>query len=76
MLTEDEEANVRAAIQTLKKRFGTFAKMAEHMKMCPGVLRRAAVVPGKQSIGIALEVARTAGVTVDEVISGEPLRAE
>jgi hypothetical protein len=68
-LTQDEQKNARAAIRFLAKRHGTYAKLAKAMGANLGTVR-AATQRGIVSAGIALRVARVAGVSVEDVLGG------
>jgi len=68
-LTPEEQAHVRVALRFLSKRFGTYQKLAEAM-----AAKRATVLlagrTGSVSAGIALRVARAAGVSFEDVLAG------
>lgn len=70
-LTPEEEACTRGALKFLAVRHGGWKKLAARMGvnvytlMSACLKKRRAVDPG-----IALEVARAAGVTIDDVLSG------
>lgn len=70
-LTVEEQASVRVALKTLAIRYGGWPKLAKRMRVSANTLvgamhkKRKGVGPG-----IALEVARTAGVTIDDVLAG------
>lgn len=68
-LTADEQANVRAAMRFMRKRSGGWAALAKALRCTDSVLVR--VAGGKLvSAGLAVRLARFAGVPVDDVLSG------
>lgn len=69
-LTPEEQECVRIALRVLRIRYGSYAKMAKAMRVHERNARRWAD-RGSVNAGVALAVARLAGVTVDAVLSGE-----
>jgi len=69
-LTPEEQANVKLALRFLAKRFGTYRKLAEAMGAKRATVLLAASPRGVVSAGIALRVARVAGVSVEDVLAG------
>jgi hypothetical protein len=69
-LTPAEQANVRAAIRFLRVTVGGFAKLATAMGARCKTVENASGRRGKPSAGIALRVARVAGVAVEDVLAG------
>jgi plasmid maintenance system antidote protein VapI len=69
-LTPDEQANVRLAVRFLRTRVGGSAKLAAILKVKTKVVEKACAVRGRPSAGLAIRVARVAGASVEEVLSG------
>ena len=69
-LSPEEQANVRAAIRFLAKRFGAYAKLAQAMGAKRATVALAASKRGAVSAGVALRVARAAGVPLEAILSG------
>jgi hypothetical protein len=69
-LTPEEQANVKAALRFLWKRYGTLQKLAEAMGAKRGTVKLAMGRRGGVSAGIALRAARVAGVGVEDVFRG------
>lgn len=69
-LTPTEQANVRAALSFLRVRFGTMRKLAEAMKAQKTTVSFALNPKRAVTAGIALRVARVAGVPLEEVLTG------
>ena len=70
-LSPEEQACVRVALKTLAVRHGGWVKLARRMRISLNTLTGAMAKKRKTiSPGVALEAARTAGVTFDDVISG------
>ena len=69
-LTSTEERNVRTAIKFLRVRFGTWAPLAQALRMKHTTL--AHVVGGHKVVSptLAFRVAKFARVAVDDVIAG------
>lgn len=67
-LTPEEQANVRAAMAYLRVRYGSLRALARLMKSNDGTVRNAMHRP--VTAGIALRVARIAGTTMEELLSG------
>ena len=67
-LSPEQAANVRVALKVLKIRHGTLVKVAELMRVTFGSLTRTLSV--EPNAGLAMRVAQVAGVTVDDVLSG------
>ncbi len=65
-LTHDEKRHLRAALQNLRRAYGTWACLAEVM----GVSRNALVSNYEGSPGLALRAARAGGMSVEAVLSG------
>jgi DNA-binding XRE family transcriptional regulator len=68
-LTPAEKENVRAAIRFLAKRHGTYEKLAKAVGAKRKTLSSAAL-RGSVSAGIALRIARVAGVPLEDVLGG------
>jgi hypothetical protein len=69
-LTPAEQENVRTAIRFLSKRHGTYRDLA----MAMGAKRATVLLAGQKgavSAGIALRVARVAGVPLEDVLAGK-----
>jgi hypothetical protein len=69
-LTPEEQANARKAIRFLAKRFGTYRKLAEAIGAKRATVLLAGRTAGRVSAGIALRVARVAGVSLEDVLAG------
>jgi hypothetical protein len=69
-LTPAEQANVKTALRFLWKRYGTLHKLADAMGAKPGTVKLAMGRRGGVSAGIALRVARVAGVHVESLLVG------
>ncbi len=69
-LTAKEQENVRAALRYLRVRFETWENVAGSLGVSRELLRR--VVNGGDSVtaSVAFRVARRAGATVDDVLTG------
>ncbi len=69
-LTPEEQANAKAALRFLATRLGSGAKLAAAMGSNLAAVRHASKKRGAVSAGIALRVARVAGVPLEDVLSG------
>jgi len=69
-LTPEEQENVRRAIYSLRRRYGTLPRVASVLGLSIKSLERILNPRGRVSAAVALEAARVAGVTVDEVLRG------
>jgi len=70
-LTPEEEACTRVALKFLAIRHGGWNKLAKRMRVSGYTLQSAALKKRRAlAPGVALEVARVAGVTVDDVLAG------
>jgi hypothetical protein len=70
-LTVEEQACARVALKALAVRYGGWTKLAKRMGASANTLQGAAFKKRRNvGPGVALEVARVAGVTFDDVISG------
>ena len=69
-LTPEERANVKAALRFLSKRYGSSAKLATVMRTKRGTVLNASSTRGPVSAGVALRVARAAGVPLEDVLAG------
>lgn len=71
LLTPDERRHLAAALQNLRRAFGTWACLADAMGVNLTMLRRAST-PRKPngSPGLALVAARVGGMSVEGVLSG------
>lgn len=69
-LTTEEQENVRAALRVLKLRCGSLKALASAIRYSHITVRN---MLGRQAIsaGVAVAVARLAGVLVDDVLSGK-----
>lgn len=65
-----ERANVIAALNVMHIRLGTWQAVAKAMSVTPRVVENAVARKRKPSAGLAIRVARLAGVSVDDVLSG------
>jgi hypothetical protein len=69
-LNPEEQACARVALGVLRVRHGSLAKVAKAMGIQEKTAVRAASERWNVSAAMALEIARLAGVTLDDVISG------
>lgn len=69
-LTPEEQARTLVALKFMIARVGSIAELAFKMGIDRTVLRRAVKGKPAPSVVVALEVARVAGATVDDVLSG------
>ena len=69
-LTDEESANVRAALRFLRTRLGTWASVARALGCKEKTLEQA--VGDRQAItgGLTIRAARVAGVGVDDLLAG------
>jgi hypothetical protein len=69
-LTDDEKANVKAALAFLQVRFGKLALLAKALRLQPDSVRK--VMSGHDGVSaeMVLRVARLAGVGLDDVLAG------
>lgn len=68
-LTPEERANVRRAIHVLRRRHGTYRELAAMLRVRLGTLRAYGSTHWP-SAGVAVRVARLAGVPIDDVLAG------
>lgn len=70
-LTEQESANVCAALRFLRTRFGRWSSVAKALGVVEKTLEQA--VGGRKGItgGLAIRTARLAGVGVDDLLAGK-----
>jgi hypothetical protein len=69
-MTPEEQEATRVAIRFLAKRFGSFKKLSTSMRANVATVELAASKRGTVSAGIALRVARAAGVPLEDVLAG------
>jgi hypothetical protein len=69
-LTPEEQRHARAAIRFLIKRHGTSEKLAKAMKANAGTLKASLSADYGLSAGLALRVARVAGVPLEDMLAG------
>ena len=67
-LTPDEQVNIRVAVRFLRKRMGGMMQLASAMGSKLGTLTAAMHL--SVSAGIAVRVARAAGVPLEEILAG------
>jgi DNA-binding XRE family transcriptional regulator len=70
-LSPDEVANVMAAMRVLRGRHGTWVEVARAMGLSKRTVVRFASGEAAPTAGMAIRVARLAGVSIDDVLSGE-----
>lgn len=70
-MTDEERANVRAAIRFLRARLGGSAPLAVALKVPRSEVHKACSRRGRTSVGMALRAARVAKVPLEDVLSGE-----
>ena len=71
-LTADEKRHLAAALHNLRRAFGGWACLADAIGVREGLLTKAGAAHGPRggSPALALVVARTAGMSVEEVLTG------
>jgi hypothetical protein len=69
-LTPDEHANVKKALRFLRARRGGAVKLAVALRVNVASVEHACLTEGRPSAGLAIRVARLAGVPVEEILSG------
>jgi len=71
-LSPKEQAHVRAALRFMRKRLGSAEKLAAALQMGLQIVSKACVVNEhtKPNAGMAIRVARLAGVSVEDVLEG------
>ena len=71
-LTADEKRHLAAALHNLRRAFGTWACLADAIGVREGLLTKAGAAHGPRggSPALALLVARTAGMSVEGVLTG------
>ena len=69
-LTPEEQKNVRAAIRFLRTRMGGNAKLAAALRANRASVDRGCLPNSRPSAGLALRVARVAGVPLEDVLQG------
>jgi DNA-binding XRE family transcriptional regulator len=69
-LTSDEHANVRRALQVLRRRYGTWDDVAEAMGVKAKTLTKGGGAKSKPSVGLALRAARLVGVPLEDILAG------
>jgi hypothetical protein len=74
-LPPDEQANVKAALRVLRVRHGTWVVLGRMLKLHPKTLERMLGRKGKPVPGLAIRLARLAGCSVEDVLSGAFARA-
>ena len=70
-LTPEERDNVRRAVRTLCRRYGSASALAVKLKAGRRSVERAMGPSGAPSMSIVLRCARLAGVGVDDMLSGK-----
>jgi hypothetical protein len=69
-LTPQEQANVKAALRFLRSRLGGIGNLAAAMKASRKTVSHACCRNGRPGAGLAIRVARTAEVSVEDVLGG------
>lgn len=69
-LSTEEQASVQAALAFLRRRYGSWPKLAAALSFPAQSLWRSVKGRRQLTAGLALRVARLAGVPTDEVLSG------
>lgn len=72
-LDETEQRHVRTALRFMRTRLGTWASVAEALRMSPRTLEKVTGNKGRVTASIAIRVARLTGATIDDIISGNYL---
>lgn len=70
-LTKEEQAHVRAALEYLRVRFGTWKPLAKALRAEISTIRRVVGEHDEASASIAVRVARLAGVSIDALLAGK-----
>jgi hypothetical protein len=68
-LSPQEQQNVRKALRSLAKRFGTYAKLATAMRAKEATVMKA-LYRGPVSAGVALRASRAAKVPLEDILTG------
>jgi hypothetical protein len=69
-LSPEQEANVRAAMNVLRVRFGNWHAVGKAMRVNRQKVARVMRGHGRVTAGLAVRAAMLAGVPVDDVLSG------
>jgi hypothetical protein len=69
-LTPEERACIAVALRVLKVRHGSWKPVSKLLGVSVSLLQRAVGKGGRPSAGLAIRVARAAGVPVDDVLTG------
>ena len=69
-LTVEQQANAKATLRFLATRHGSARKLAEAMGAKVRTVRAALEVRGRVSAGLAVRVAKVAGVPLEDVLGG------
>ncbi len=69
-VTPDEQANAKVALRFLRTRAGSWVALAKMTSVTVATLRYTASMRGEVGADIALEIARLAGVPVEEILTG------
>jgi hypothetical protein len=71
VLTKEEQAHVRAALQFLRARCGGWVRAAKALRSNPVTMRHAAAGHVAVSASLTIRVARFVGVTIDDLLAGK-----
>jgi hypothetical protein len=69
-LSAAEQANVKAALRALRKHLGGWAPVASALACTHKTVEHSVGAQGRPSGAMAIRVARAAGVTVEDVLTG------
>ncbi len=69
-LTLTEQKHVRTALRYLRRRIGTWATVADAVRMAPKTLENVMGGTNNVSAGLALRVARALGASFDDLVAG------
>lgn len=75
-LDDAERANVGAAMRVLKAKRGNWKALARALRVSIMIMNRLAQGHTKPTAGLALRLAKLAGVPVEDVLSGKYAKAE
>jgi hypothetical protein len=70
LLTREERSHLRAALQNLRRSFGTWRCLADAMGVREGTLTHAGGASSKAGPALALRAAKVAGASVESILTG------
>ncbi len=72
-LSLTEQKHVRTALRYLRRRIGTWAPVAEALRVAPATMEKVVNERRAVTASLAFRVARLAGVPIDDVLEGRYL---